>query len=155
MLSVVAALSKEFGDGQNAAGARAGIAFIFLYSAIYAIFFNSTLFTIAAEMFPQHLRGYGTGIAALCQGVSGIWMGQITPYAFAAISWKYYFVFIGSLLGLGTLYAFGLVETNQVSLEQIAGKFGDKIVSQEKVDILTSDKVAPRHIEAVEDKVQG
>jgi hypothetical protein len=41
-------------------------------STLYAVFFNSTLYTVAAEIFPQHLRGYGTGIAALCQGVSGI-----------------------------------------------------------------------------------
>lgn len=139
MLSVVAALSKEFGDGKNITGARAGVAFIFLYSMMYALFFNSTLYTIAAEMFPQHLRGYGTGVAALCQGVSGIWMGQITPFAFEAISWKYYFVFIGSLLGLGALYAAFLVETNHVSLEEIGGKYGDKMVDQEKLDILVSD----------------
>lgn len=148
MLSAVAALSKEFGDGANINGARAGVAFIFLYSLTYALFFNSTLYTIAAEMFPQHLRGYGTGVAALCQGVSGIWMGQITPYAFEAISWKYYFVFIGSLLGLGAVYAYFLVETNQATLEEIAGKYGDKTISSEKLDMLASD---PPHAEITED----
>lgn len=99
-------------------------------------------------MFPQHLRGYGTGVAALCQGVSGIWMGQITPYAFEAISWKYYFVFIGSLLGLGAVYAYFLVETNQATLEEIAGKYGDKTISSEKLDMLASD---PPHAEITED----
>lgn len=43
-------------------------------------------------------------------------MGQVTPYAFDAISWKYYFVFVGSLLALGAVYACFLVETNNVSL---------------------------------------
>lgn len=150
MLSVVAALSKEFGDGANVTGAQAGVAFIFLYSLTYALFFNSTLYTIAAEMFPQHLRGYGTGVAALCQGISGIWMGQITPFAFEAISWKYYFVFIGSLLALGAVYAFFLVETNQATLEEIAGKYGDKTISSEKLDMLATE--APR-AEVVEDAV--
>ncbi|KAK4929636.1 hypothetical protein LTR66_016146, partial [Elasticomyces elasticus] len=141
MLSILAALSKEYGSGQNIAGARAGVAFIFIYSALYAVFFNSTLYTVAAEIFPQHLRGYGTGVAALCQGVSGIWMGQVTPYAFDAISWKYYFVFVGSLLALGAVYALFLVETNNVSLEEIAGKFGDAVVSTEKIDQMTEMKV--------------
>jgi hypothetical protein len=133
MLAILAALSAEFGDGASANGARAGVAFIFLYSALYAVFFNSTLFTIAAELFPLHLRGYGAGVGIMCQGISGIWMGQITPYAFDAIKWKYYFIFIACLLVLGFFYAFFLVETNQVSLEQIAGKFGDDTVSVDKV----------------------
>jgi MFS family permease len=149
MLSILAALSKEYGSGQNINGARAGIAFIFLFSCLHAVFFNSTLYTIAAEMFPQHLRGYGTGLAALCQGVSGIWMGQVTPYAFEAITWKYYFVFVGCFLVLGALYAFCLVETNQLSLEQVAGKFGDKTISQEKVSIAVQDKQLTETTEVV------
>lgn len=95
-------------------------------SLLYAVFFNSTLFTIAAETFPQHLRGYGTSIAALCQGVTAIWLGQVTPYAFEAITWKYYSVFIGSLLILSVFYRALLTETNQLSLELIAGEFGDE-----------------------------
>lgn len=135
MLSILMALSKFYGDGTHIAGSRAGIAFIFLYSMLYAVFFNSTLYTIAAETFPLHLRGYGTSIAALCQGVSGIWLGQVTPFAFAAIHWKYYAVFIASLLSLGVLYYTCLTETNQLSLESIAGKFGDRTISSEKVDL--------------------
>lgn len=132
MLAILAALSAQYGDGQNQNGARAGVAFIFLYSAIYAVFFNSTLFTIAAEMFPLHLRGYGVGISIMCQGISGIWLGQITPLAFDAITWKYYIVFIACLVVLGVFYAYFLVETNQVSLEQVAGKYGDETVSVDK-----------------------
>ncbi|KAK4863857.1 hypothetical protein LT330_010338 [Penicillium expansum] len=150
MLSILAALSKEYGSGNNIAGARAGIAFIFIYSALYAVFFNSTLYTVAAETFPQHLRGYGTGVAALCQGVSGIWIGQVTPYAFDAITWKYYFVFIGSLLALGALYGTFLVETNNVSLEEIAGRFGDHVVSSDKIDNAIEEKRADRTTEHIE-----
>jgi MFS family permease len=133
MLSLLMALSRFYGDGKNANGARAGIAFIFLYSGLYAVFFNSTLYTIAAETFPQHLRGYGTSIAALCQNVTAIWLGQVTPFAFAAISWKYYAVFISCLVVLSAFYAFFLTETNQLTLESIAGKFGDDTISTDKV----------------------
>lgn len=134
MLSLLMALSKFYGDGKNGeSGARAGIAFIFLYSGLYAVFFNSTLYTIAAETFPQHLRGYGTSVAAFCQNVTAIWMSQVTPYAFNAISWKYYAVFIGSLVALSAFYAFFLTETNQLTLESIAGKFGDDTISTDKV----------------------
>jgi len=132
MLSILMALSKFYGSGQNPAGSRAGIAFIFLYSGLYAVFFNSTLYTVAAETFPQHLRGYGTSVAALCQGVTGIWLGQVTPFAFDAISWKYYAVFIACLVVLAAFYAIFLTETNQLTLEAIAGEFGDETVSAEK-----------------------
>lgn len=132
MLAILMALSRFYGDGSNESGARAGVAFIFLFSGLYAVFFNSTLYTIAAETFPQHLRGYGTSIAALCQGVTAIWLGQVTPFAFAAISWKYYTVFIASLLVLSVFYATCLTETNQFSLESIAGQFGDETVSVDK-----------------------
>jgi hypothetical protein len=99
MLSLLMALSRFYDDGKNGVnGARAGIAFIILYSGLYAVFFNSTLYTIAAETFLHHLRGYGTSIAALCQNLTAIWVGQVTPYAFGAISWKYYAVFISCLV---------------------------------------------------------
>jgi hypothetical protein len=135
MLSILMALSRFYGDGTHPSGSRAGIAFIFLYSMLYAVFFNSTLYTIAAETFPLHLRGYGTSIAALCQGVTGIWLGQVTPFAFNAIHWKYYAVFIGSLLACAGLYYTCLTETNQLSLESIAGKFGDRTVNTEKIEL--------------------
>lgn len=77
-------------------------------------------------------------------------MGQITPFAFEAISWKYYLVFIGSLLALGVVYSLFLVETNQATLEEIAGKYGDKTISSEKLDMLA--KEFPR-AEIVEDAV--
>lgn len=132
MLSILMALSRYYGDGKDMAGARAGVAFIFLYSALYAVFFNSTLYTIAAETFPQHLRGYGTSIAALCQNITAIWMGQVTPFAFDAIRWKYYAVFIGCLVALSAFYWAFLTETNQLSLESIAGAFGDETVAVDK-----------------------
>ena len=107
------------------------------------MFFNSTLYTIAAETFPQHLRGYGTSIAALCQGVTAIWLGQVTPFAFEAITWKYYAVFIGCLVTLSAFYRLLLTETNQLSLELIAGEFGDETVRysrDSKNDVLGSEE---------------
>ncbi len=151
MLSILMALSRFYGDGKNPNGARAGVAFIFLYSGLYAVFFNSTLYTIAAETFPQHLRGYGTSIAALCQGVTGIWLGQVTPFAFDAIHWRYYAVFISCLVVLAAFYAVFLTETNQFTLESIAGRFGDETVETDKAVVAESEhveaKVAAGHVE--------
>jgi hypothetical protein len=143
VLSILMALSKYYGDGHDESGSRAGVAFIFLYSGLHAVFFNSTLYTIAAETFPQHLRGYGTSIAALCQGITAIWLGQVTPFAFAAIQWKYYAVFVASLVSLSAFYGFFLPETNQLTLESIAGKFGDVTISTEKEMAAAANPVLP------------
>lgn len=132
MLAILMTLSRFYGDGTHPSGARAGIAFIFLYSLLYAVFFNSTLYTIAAETFPQHLRGYGTSVAALCQGVTAIWMGQVTPFAFAKLGWRYYAVFVACLAVLGCVYGAWLVESRGVGLEAVAGEWGDEVVVREQ-----------------------
>ena len=92
MLALLMALSKYYGDGQNIAGSSAGVAFVFLFSGLNALFFNSTTFTIAAEILPTHLRSYGMGFALACKGATSIWLSQVTPIAFAAIKWKFYSV---------------------------------------------------------------
>ena len=88
LLSICMALSAEFGDGTNQAASRATIAFIFLYSASYAIFFNSTTWVVCSELLPLFLRSTGLSFATFVQGVSGIALSQISPIALANISWK-------------------------------------------------------------------
>ena len=55
------------------------------------------------------------------------------------IAWLVTF-FIDRLYSLVALYASCLVDTNQVSLEQIAGKFGDKSASLENLDLQVEGK---------------
>ncbi|KAF5247578.1 hypothetical protein FANTH_6329 [Fusarium anthophilum] len=123
-----------YGDGSHLAGAAAGVAFIFLYSACYAIFFNSTVWVVVSEIFPQHLRGNGNAFAVFSMSVTNIWLSQITPYAFEAIAWKFYFVFIALNLAAAVVYWVWLPETNQLTLEEIAGAFGDEVVKSDKLD---------------------
>ncbi len=125
------ALSKYYASGSNLEGARAGVAFIFIHSVLYASFFNSTVFTVPSEYFPAHLRGYGTSLAWLCESVTAVWLGQVTPIAFENITYRYYLIFIITLVVLA-FFCFSFVkETNQMTLESIAGNFGDEIVSGE------------------------
>lgn len=126
-------MSRFFGDGSNLPGAAAGVAFIFLYSGCYALFFNSTVWVLAAEIFPQHLRGNGNSLAVFSMSVTNIWLSQVTPNAFAALEWKFYFVFIALNLFAVFVYWMWLPETNQLSLEQIAGAFGDEVVQVDKL----------------------
>ena len=82
------ALSAEFGDGSNQAASRATIAFIFIYSACYAIFFNSTIWVVGSEMWPVFLRSNGMAFGTFVQGVWAIVLTQISPIAMDNIGWR-------------------------------------------------------------------
>ncbi|KAH7147349.1 sugar transporter [Fusarium sp. MPI-SDFR-AT-0072] len=133
-LVLLTIMSRFYGDSNHLAGAAAGVAFIFLYSACYAIFFNSTVWVVVSEIFPQHLRGNGNAFAVFSMSVINIWLSQITPYAFEAIAWKFYFVFIALNLTAAVIYWVWLPETNQLTLEEIAGAFGDEVVKSDKLE---------------------
>lgn len=133
-LVLLTIMSRFYGEGSHLAGAAAGVAFIFLYSACYAIFFNSTVWVVISEIFPQHLRGNGNAFAVLSMSMKNIWLSQITLYAFDAIAWKFYFVFTVLNLAATVVYWVWLPETNQLTLEEIAGAFGDEVVKSDKLD---------------------
>ncbi|GME23727.1 hypothetical protein GTA08_BOTSDO13690 [Neofusicoccum parvum] len=129
MLSICMALSAEFADGSNEAASRATIAFIFMYSAAYAIFFNSTTWVVSSELLPLFIRSTGLAFATFCNGVAAIVVSQITPAAMENISWKYYTVFIAAnLLGV-VVYVFFLPETKGKTLEEIGELFGDTLAT--------------------------
>lgn len=135
LLAVLTALSKLFPDGRNPNGSRAGVAFIFLFAFAYSFYFNSVNWVLVAEIFPMDLRGVGVGFAVFTQAVTAIWLSYAASIAFDAISWKFYFVFIACNVFAGTVYFFFLPETRFLSLEEVAAKFGDEVVSlADKVD---------------------
>ena len=112
---------------------RATLAFTFLFSLFYFTLLNSTLPAITAEIFPVvHLRSYGTGTAVFCHGVTGVWLGQVTPVAVEAVGWRCSGVFAGCLVALAGVYGVVLGETGRVGLEGVAGRFGDEVVGEER-----------------------
>ena len=90
MLSICMALSSQFGSkgNTNDTGARAAIAFIFLYSMSYAIFFNAMIWVVPSELFPFFLRSKGLAFAVFVKAIVAIVLSQITPIAIASVSWR-------------------------------------------------------------------
>lgn len=91
MISICMALSAVYGSksNDNLAGAQGAIAFIFLYSACYAVFFNGMVWVVSSELFPFFLRSKGLAIAVFIKAVVAIVLSQITPLAVASVSWRY------------------------------------------------------------------
>ena len=146
------ALSKFYSDGSNPNGSRAGIALIFIYSATYAIFINGMVYVLASELFPLHLRGYGTSLSILAMSCAQILLTQVTPFAFAAIKWKYYAIFIACNIAMALFYFFCLPETNRKSLEEIAEAFGDDVVRRDMHRAVSKlHEAEAAHVDQVED----
>ncbi|KAJ3538879.1 hypothetical protein NM208_g5712 [Fusarium decemcellulare] len=160
LLAVLTALSKHFGEGSNnPAGSQAGVAFIFLFAFAYSFYFNSVNWVLVAEIFPLDLRGVGVGFSVFTQAVTAIWLSYAASIAFDEIEWKFYFVFIACNVFAGTIYFFFLPETRFLSLEEVAAKFGDEIVTSptaKQLELEASDQnvVGPDKPEISSDHVE-
>lgn len=151
-LAICMALSAEFSDGSNMAASRATIAFIFLYSCCYAIFFNSTTWVVSAELLPVFLRSKGLGLATFCNGAASIVMSQITPIAMNNISWRYYAVFIAANMLSLCVYKWVLPETKGLTLEEVGALFGDEMATSNfnEIDVALKGMHEEEHREYVE-----
>ncbi|KAF4444268.1 putative transporter (major facilitator superfamily) [Fusarium austroafricanum] len=138
-ISICMALSATYGKvGEvNMAGARASIAFIFIYSATFAVFFNAMIWVVPSELFPTFLRSKGMAFAVSSKSVVAIVLSQITPLALAEVSWRFYALFIACNTASAVLYFFFLPETGGKTLEEIAELFGDVVAT----DIHTNEKL--------------
>lgn len=90
------------------------------------------------------------GIAFACQGISSLWLGQVTPIAFAAIQWRYYSIFIAAMVVSAVVIRWGMPETVGLSLEEVAGCFGEVVVEERMVNIVKQEeRGAQEHVEHV------
>ncbi|UPK92207.1 hypothetical protein LCI18_003142 [Fusarium solani-melongenae] len=153
-ISLCMALSAKFGNASaetNMDGARASIAFIFIYSALFAMFFNAMIWVVPSELFPMFLRSKGLAFAVFMKSVVAIVLSQITPVALANISWRYYALFIATNTTAGVLYYFFLPETGGKTLEEIAELFGDTLATERLGEIDLDAKNAAL-VDEVEDR---
>lgn len=141
MISICMALSAQFPAGTTSiAGPRAAIAFIFIYSCGYAVFFNAMVWVVPSELFPFFLRTKGLGLAVFSKSVVAIVLAQITPVAIQNVGWRYYALFIATNFAAAFVYYFFLPETMGKSLEEIAELFGDAIATEQPGDIDSVEK---------------
>lgn len=90
---------------------------------------------MVAEIFPLALRGIGVGFSVFTQSITAIWLSYAASIAFDVISWRFYFVFIAANLFAGTIYLLYLPETRFLTLEEVAAKFGDEVVTRGDIKV--------------------
>ncbi|KAF5594922.1 sugar transporter [Fusarium pseudocircinatum] len=152
-IAICMALSATYGQAgeSNMAGARASIAFIFIYSATFAIFFNAMIWVVPSELFPTFLRSKGMAFAVSSKSVVAIVLSQITPLALAEVSWRFYALFIACNTAAAVLYFF-LPETGGKTLEEIAELFGDAVAVDMHANIEKLGATSVVHAEGSESR---
>ncbi|KAF9028039.1 general substrate transporter [Hymenopellis radicata] len=124
-MAILMALTSQYASGTNKTGQGATIAFIFLFSIIYSLGYNSIHYIYVPEILSQPIRSRGSAVAVCCNILVNIVFNQISPRAFASIGYKYYAVFLSTnIVGAICVY-FLFVETKGKTLEEIGELFGE------------------------------
>jgi sugar porter (SP) family MFS transporter len=103
---------------------NAVVAFIFVYNMVFQIC-SPIAFTYVMEICPYSLRSKGSFIYQFAGAIVGFFNGYVNPIAMAAITWKYYIVYIVWLAVQFTIVWFYFPETSGLDLEDVAEVFGD------------------------------
>ncbi|RDW65094.1 hypothetical protein BP6252_10745 [Coleophoma cylindrospora] len=156
MISILMALSSQYPAGTtNQSGPRAAIAFIFIYSFGYALFFNAMVWVVPVELFPFFLRSIGLGLAVFSKAVTAIVLAQITPIALQNVGWRFYALFIATNFAAAFFYFFWLPETKGKSLEDIAALFGDVLATEPLGEIQHGDEKDPNALNSTAKHVES
>jgi MFS family permease len=121
--ATVTALSGVFAEMQIKAAGIASVAMLFLFFGSYALAYTPLSIAYPVEILPYHLRAKGFSLSLTVMFAAGFFNQYVNPIAFDAISWRFYFVYLGCLvLDLGIIY-FLFPETKGRTLEEIAVVF--------------------------------
>lgn len=128
-ISLVMAMTGAFTHTSNTVGKGFGIAFIFCFSIIYSLGYNSIHYIYVPEIMTMAIRARGSSIAVCSNVLVNILFNQVSPIAFAHVGYKYYSVFICTN-AIGAVVVFLMFpETKGKSLEEISAIFGDEVIT--------------------------
>ncbi|KAL4893683.1 general substrate transporter [Aspergillus ambiguus] len=127
-MALVMGLSGGFNHTGNQVAKGFTIAFIFCFSMIYSLGYNSIHYIYVPEIMNMAIRARGSSIAIICNVLINIIFNQISPIAFAEVEYKYYALFIcTNIVGAATVFLL-FPETKGKTLEEIGRIFGDDVV---------------------------
>ncbi|BGP40506.1 hypothetical protein JCM10449v2_004468 [Rhodotorula kratochvilovae] len=113
-------LSAGFAQSANKSMGLATVAFMFLCYGCYDIAWTPLAFSYTTEILPYSLRASGMALFVWCQNAALSLNQWINPIGLEAIGWKYYFIFMATLIMYLVLIWFLFVETKGLALEEIS-----------------------------------
>lgn len=118
--ALVTALSGVFAEVHIKAAGSASVAALFLFFGSYAIAYTPLSISYPVEILPFHLRAKGLSLCLTVVFAAGFFNQYVNPIAFAALAWKFYFVYIACLAVFLVIIYFLFPETKGRTLEEIA-----------------------------------
>jgi MFS family permease len=93
-----AGIASQFVDPsyKNQGVGIAGLVSIFLFSGAFSASFGPVSWIYQSEIFPMNQRALGTAVSTAANWLNNVIIGQITPYGFAKLGWKYFFVYVAT-----------------------------------------------------------
>ncbi|WVR09807.1 hypothetical protein IAU60_006883 [Kwoniella sp. DSM 27419] len=113
------------GDYHNEGVGICGLVSIFLFSGAFSASFGPVSWIYQSEIFPMNQRALGTSVSTASNWLNNVIIGQVTPYGFKTLGWKYFFVYVATNFSNGVVAYFLFPETKNKTLEEIGLLFGD------------------------------
>ncbi|KAJ5488375.1 Major facilitator superfamily domain general substrate transporter [Penicillium expansum] len=127
IISVMAALEKFYLKTTYTPGINGAVAIYFIFGAFFTSTIECTAYVYGSEIWPTHLRSEGATIALVSFFGNAVAYSAPVTLALANIGWKFYMVFVAVTVASTIVIMFYFPETMGLSLEEINGKFGDKV----------------------------
>lgn len=134
----------QYAGTDNTTGQNAGVAFLYIFLAFYAVGIDVGTYIYLGEMFPNHIRVKGVGLSLATLNVAGAIYLSITGVVFEEIGWKFFLVRLAqstqhraielmkypqvfaAITFVGMIWvAIFLPETRLLPLEEIEALFGN------------------------------
>ncbi|KAH7075032.1 general substrate transporter [Paraphoma chrysanthemicola] len=127
LLALFVVCTKYYGQTQDKAWARAGVAVIMLFAFWFGATYLCTPWTYATEVLPTRIRAPGAMFASFLGTCVTIIFSQTSPLAVEALTWKYAFIFIGCNIACFPVVYFYFPETKNLTLEEVNVLFGERV----------------------------
>lgn len=121
MAGTVWAIDNRYTYGSSVAATF----FLFLYMVFLPLGFVANNFLYSAEIAPQDLRIYLAAVGTATHWLFAFVIAEITPIAFATISWRYYIVYAVIGVSVAPMVYFLFPETKGRSLEEMDRLFSE------------------------------
>ncbi|KAH7413065.1 hexose transporter [Cadophora sp. MPI-SDFR-AT-0126] len=126
-LYIIGGMIKVFGTSTNTSGIYGTIAFIFFFQGFYAFSITPLTSVYPSEVSQYKLRMTGIAIFRLLDSGFGLLASFALSYAMADLGWKFYMINASYNILFFAIIYFLWVETNGLTLEEIALKFEGEV----------------------------
>lgn len=140
-LSVTTIVAALFAERDIPEAGVAVVPMLFLFFGSYDLAYAPLFIAYPAEILPFQLRAKGLAITLTTDAIACFFNQYVNPIAFAALQWKYYCLYIGTLSMFFALVYFLFPETKGRSLEEVSEIFDRKNNNCNNNNTVCVDKV--------------